>query len=213
MDILVGDEQGTREHGVKGPSCLLQLPHFDIVRGLPPDYMHCGPLGVFKQMIGNFFDRSNNGRPYFIGNEVDEVDMRIMILHATREITRNPAPVSKRTFWKAAEYKNFLLYYSPFVLRNILPDRYFRHWLLLVFAFHVFLSASITEADLIDAEYALKKYVAQVEGLFGLGEMTMNVHLLTHLPDAVRWWGPLWAFSAFAFESNNHFLGILIRGT
>ena len=31
----------------------------------------------------------------------------------------------------------------------------------------------------------------------------MNVHLLKHIPDCVRDWGPLWAYSCFSFESMN----------
>ena len=33
--------------------------------------------------------------------------------------------------------------------------------------------------------------------------MTINVHNLLHLPDAVRNLGPLWAHSCFAFEAAN----------
>ncbi|XP_043469590.1 uncharacterized protein LOC122503198 [Leptopilina heterotoma] len=33
--------------------------------------------------------------------------------------------------------------------------------------------------------------------------MTFNVHLLLHLAESVYNWGPLWAHSAFAFESGN----------
>lgn len=36
--------------------------------------------------------------------------------------------------------------------------------------------------------------------------MRYNVHVLIHLPKNVYNLGPLWTFSAFHFESNNHFL-------
>ena len=42
--------------------------------------------------------------------------------------------------------------------------------------------------------------------------MTMNVHLLQHLPSCVRQFGPLWSFSCFAFENLNGFLSGCIHG-
>ena len=41
----------------------------------------------------------------------------------------------------------------------------------------------------------------------------MKVHLLQHLPDVVEWWGPLWAYSTFWFESLNRMLQKYVHGT
>ena len=41
----------------------------------------------------------------------------------------------------------------------------------------------------------------------------MNVHLLSHLTDCVRDWGPLWSYSCFTFESANNSLKKLFHGT
>ncbi|XP_070206499.1 uncharacterized protein [Littorina saxatilis] len=46
--------------GVKGPSPLILLPGFDIVKGVPPEYMHSVCLGVTKQMTGLWCDGQNN---------------------------------------------------------------------------------------------------------------------------------------------------------
>ena len=46
----------------------------------------------------------------------------------------------------------------------------------------------------------------------GKEKMTMNVHLLQHLPFCVRQFGPLWSFSCFAFENLNGFLSGCIHG-
>jgi len=49
------------------------------------------------------------------------------------------------------------------------------------------------------------EFVAGIETLYGEQFVSYNVHILTHLPDAVVNWGPLWANSAFVFE------GVLLR--
>lgn len=43
--------------------------------------------------------------------------------------------------------------------------------------------------------------------------MSINVHLLLHLPDAVKELGPLWVYSCFHFEGQNGILKNLIHGT
>ena len=47
----------------------------------------------------------------------------------------------------------------------------------------------------------------------GVKATSMNVHLLHHLPQCVRLWGPIWAYSCFHFESLNGFLKSLFHGT
>ena len=42
---------------------------------------------------------------------------------------------------------------------------------------------------------------------------TMNVHLLSHITDCVRNWGPLWCYSCFSFESMNGFVKSFFHGT
>ena len=63
------------------------------------------------------------------------------------------------------------------------------------------------------AESCLKKFVWQMEVLYGLSSCTFNVHQMTHLANGVRNCGPLWATSAFMMEGNNHVLLRMFHGT
>ena len=49
----------------------------------------------------------------------------------------------------------------------------------------------------------LHEFVAKTEEYFTADAMTFNVHQLLHIAESVLNWGPLWAHSAFAFESGN----------
>ena len=42
---------------------------------------------------------------------------------------------------------------------------------------------------------------------------TYNVHLIQHLTKCVEEWGPLWAYTCFAFEDLNHHIKKLFHGT
>ena len=42
---------------------------------------------------------------------------------------------------------------------------------------------------------------------------TMKLHLLSHVVPCVQNWGPVWAYSCFQFESQNHSLKKLFHGS
>lgn len=134
----------------------------------------------------------------------------------------------------ASDYGSWLLHYSLPVLQGILPDPYFTHYCLLVAAMHVFLADCVSLSSLSAAEQYLHRFCQMFAALYGTctctyiltcnttlpsncctGDdgCTMNVHLLKHIPDCVRNWGPLWGYSCFAFESMNGYLRMQFHGT
>jgi hypothetical protein len=58
----------------------------------------------------------------------------------------------------------------------------------------------------------LIKFVSETQRLYGIENMSYNVHQLCHLVQSVRNSGPLWRTSAFAFESNNQQLLQMFNG-
>ncbi|XP_072170541.1 uncharacterized protein [Diadema setosum] len=199
--------------GVKGPSLLLFLPLFNIITGFVADYMHCALLGVTRQFVRLWHDSAYHDRQWYLGNKTQDFDNKLLSTKPPRELRRAPRSILTKTYWKATEWKSFLLYYSPFVLGGLLPLKYLKHWCLLVFAIHILLQAKVSRGTLDSAELALKKFVIGVESLYGKEHISFNIHLLTHLADNVRNWGPLWAASAFSFEANNGKLLQYFHGT
>ncbi len=64
--------------GVKGPSPLMKLTHLQIINGLIPEYQHNVCLGVTRQLSTLWFDSENSEAPWYIGKQIEEVDMRIV---------------------------------------------------------------------------------------------------------------------------------------
>jgi hypothetical protein len=118
--------------GIKGVKCLVNIPHFDIISGMPPDHMHNIHLGVVRQMTSMWLDSEHHGEPYYIGNRIPELDQQLMRIKPPCNITRVPRSFQQRKFWKASEWQNWLLFYSIFVLKGILPHAFYQHWLILV---------------------------------------------------------------------------------
>lgn len=78
---------------------------------------------------------------------------------------------------------------------------------------YILLQRNIKECELNRSEVVLKLFVRDFSRLYGERSATYNVHQLLHLVICVKRWGPLWAWSAFAFESYNGQLTRLTHGT
>jgi hypothetical protein len=50
--------------------------------------------------------------------------------------------------WKASELRNVLLFFSTVVLKSLLPNEYYRHWLYLVNCCRFLQKKTITQEDL-----------------------------------------------------------------
>lgn len=88
-------------------------------------------------------------------------------------------------------------------MKDVLPDEYFKHFVLLVTTLRKLLGTSIEERDLILDDKLLRVFCEQYNKLYGDQEMTINVHTLLHLVETVQDLGPLWVYSCFFFESLN----------
>ena len=52
--------------GVKGYSPLHLLPSFDVIKGIPVDYMHCVLIGVVKNMVKLWFNSTNHRKEWYM---------------------------------------------------------------------------------------------------------------------------------------------------
>lgn len=71
--------------GVKGASVLLRIGHFNVVKGVSIDWMHCVLLGIVKQFLDYWLTMSNRGSAYFIGDKVlsNAVSFAMLGLHSS----------------------------------------------------------------------------------------------------------------------------------
>lgn len=198
--------------GVKGISPLINIPGFLASTCTPIDFMHNVCLGVVKYLADIWFDAKNNKMEYYLGLKVRQIDDRLSALNAYSEISRYPRNISERNQWKANEWLNFLLYYSNPSLIQILPITYYNNFQKLRKAIRILLSSNLVNEDLVKCESIMQKFVKQYQDLYGEKYMVYNVHLLLHLVESVRNFGPLWGFSLFPYENLNGFLKGFVKG-
>ena len=213
-DVNTAVQNNTICRGIKGPSFLQCLTCYDLVEGTCIDYMHGILLGVTKLLLSLWFLPEHNSKAFSLATFVGLIDKRLKNIKPPNNITRLPRSIKDHLkYWKASEFRSWLLYYSLPVLRDIQSEDYFQHYLLFVNAIFILLQDSIMPVDIDRSESILKHFCCLFAALYGDRYMTCNVHQLLHLPEMVRQMGPLWAYSCFSFENANGNILKFFNGT
>ena len=184
----------------------LAVLNVDLVKKFPLDYMHCVCLGVMRKMLLSWVGGSLNVR--FKAQCVNEISQILIGLkdYIPKEFNRKPRSLRELSNWKATEFRTFLLYIGPFVLQKIDKSIY-EHFLLLHYGVSILVSLRHIDKYGYDvAQEILNQFVIHSKKIYGKQYSVYNIHILCHLTDDVRTYGPLDTISAFKFEN---FLGNL----
>ncbi|CAN8011330.1 unnamed protein product, partial [Ixodes pacificus] len=91
------------------------------------DYMHAVCSGFVKYTSCMWFD-SKTAFPFSLGGKIAQIDSRLLSLQTIQEMSRLPRSVMHRKYWKSSEWRN-CLFFSPVVLRGLLPSEYYKNWI------------------------------------------------------------------------------------
>lgn len=154
--------------GVKGPTWLSVIPNYSVVNGNVVHYMHCVLSGVTKMLLKLWFSSEYSSELWYCGSEVHTADLKLLQIKPPMTITRTPRSIKEhRAYWKASEYRAWLLFYSIPVMLGILPDDYFSHHMLIVQAIYLLLQESIDVTDLSKAEVLIQHYCFKIQHYYG----------------------------------------------
>lgn len=207
------ERKGSAVYGVKGRSVLSS--HIDITQSVAIDYMHAVLEGITESLLSICLDPKYHAHRFYLGapSTKKEIDKQLHRIKPPEEFRRSPRSITSYKYWKASEFRAWLLYYSLPVLSDLLPVDYVYHLSLLVSAMHLLLNDTILPADIDLAHNLLDLFYSLTNQLYPIQICTMNFHLLIHLAKFVRSWGPLWCYSCFGFESMNGHLRRNCHGT
>lgn len=189
-------------NGIKGISCLVAAKHFDLSCSIAIDHMHCCELGLMKKLLSLWLDSKNHSEPYYITKKNQVLlSSRIVNIKPISNISRKPKSIFGDM--KANEYRSLMLYFIRFALPGCIHSKYITHFHLFCSAMYMLLKEQISESMIEEAERRLNQFADEYEILYGQKNVTFNLHLLRHLASNVRYLGPLWSQSAYAFEASN----------
>lgn len=165
------------------------------------DFMHLGS-GVSKKILEMLMFGPLTVR---LGRRQKmELSRRLLslTLQLPSEFQRKTRSIFHVRQWKATEFRFFLLYCGPIVLKNIIPKDSYKHFLLLHVAFRILCSDDVAISLNSVAKKYLKKFVLALPLLYGTAAQVMNMHNLVHIADDVLNLGcSLSRVNCFPFEN------------
>lgn len=195
-----------------GKSILENIPSVNMVSSFPLEYMHLVCLGVVKKLILNLW-LFGPAVHKLTKTHVEEIsDYLIQIKSCIpSDFVRKPRSLNECKRWKATEFRFFLLYCGPVILKNILPFNKYLHFLSLHAAIRILISVEFYTKYLDYADSLLQYFIKQFIIIYGEEYISHNVHGLSHIVDDSRVFGNLDCYSAFSFENYLQYLKKLIR--
>ena len=188
-------------HGVRF-SEFFNLPYFDPIEGHVVDPMHNLLLGTAKRVFCVWIERG-----LLEDKDIDEIDKLANELGKKTELGRTTKSMKLYKTMKAQEWKNWVLVYSLFCLRNVLQRKHFNMWQIFVRACTILLSTSIGKKEVENAHQLLVLFCKTFEQIIGPDYCTPNMHMHLHLKECITSFGPVYGFWAFSFERYNGILG------
>lgn len=189
------------EHHI-GDTILSTVPNLGLVTDVPLDYMHLICLGVVKKLLVQYWccGKPPYKLPYRNINRISN-NLNMCAKYVPAEFSRKPRDLTEVKRWKATEFRQFLLYTGPIVLKNIVSRNVYHVFITLHIAIRILLKNN-PGVDLLSlAEDLLRYFVQCGEILYGQSFTSHNVHNLLHLVNDCRKFGSLNNFNCFAYEN------------
>lgn len=187
-----------------------ELP-INMVRDIPLEYLHLILYGAMKRILILWID----GTKYFklSNNDINQISEKHVRAGDTKpsEINRVNRSLNCLSFWKATEFRTFLLKTGPVVLQDHLTVELYNHFLALHCAVTICCSESL-QKFLPVAKQLFRMFTEKFGDLYGDENYTYSIHSLIHVTDDVERFGVFDKYSAFPGESNLGFLKNLVRG-
>ena len=199
----------------KRPSPFLDL-NIDMIHQFPIDPMHCIDLGVTKRLMLLWKEGLKPRRRFkkshtqlsIISNFNEDISR-----YFPSSFQRKPRGLEELKMWKATEFRSFLMYVGPVVLKWVLDKEEYELFLSLSVAVSILYNERLIERHCNYADQLLNFFVSNARSMYGDRFCSYNVHLLLHLAEVTKRVGTLSSCSAYKFESNMCDMKRSVRGT
>ncbi|XP_043285939.1 uncharacterized protein [Venturia canescens] len=187
----------------RGVSPLLIIAELDMVMHFVLDFMHLCCLGLMKKLLEYWMKGDRKVKMSHTGKSILTyilLELQSQIPQEFQRTTRSLAEIAK---WKATEFRFFLLYLGSVVLKKVLQDDLYKHFMLLHAACRILCSKDLALKFNEQAKTYLTRFVQLSEFYYGKQSQVLNMHSVIHLADDVKNLKcPLNNITAFPFESS-----------
>lgn len=170
---------------------LVAIESLDMVRSIILDYQHLVLLGSMKYFMTLWFGTEPSQFKVSAGAKL-RVCKGIRKFHSDVpcEFARQkPRELKVLSYWKATEFRFFLLYLGPILLKGVLDPLKYDHFLMLHLAIRILVSRKHC-SDPQQVEYARSLLISFVESapqIYSETIMVLNLHCHIHLADDIQY--------------------------
>ncbi|XP_062707914.1 uncharacterized protein LOC134288141 [Aedes albopictus] len=164
------------------------------------DSLHLLELGVMKRLLTGWRDGYFGFTGKLSAFQTQCLSSAICDVKLPKEIHRKLRGLDCLAFWKGTEWRSFLLYAGIVVLKDVLDEKLYKHFLLF------FTAVTICSSDMYAhmravAQALFEKFIEEFKTIYGEQYITSNIHNLEHVVNDVNRFGSLNTISAYPFES------------
>ena len=157
-NISFRNQENREHHNAVSPLLAIE-PAIDMVTQFLLDFMHLCCLGVMKKLLVECWLNSK------VTTQISQRSKRLLsntlILlksQISEEFQRTTRSLEDLSKWKATEFRLFLLYLGPIVLKKVLPDRLYNHFLLFHVACRLLCSSEFASSYNNEAKHCLQSF-------------------------------------------------------
>ena len=192
----------------------LAASNIPCVSGFCLDYMHMVCLGVVKRIL--WFLRQGPPECKLSALQITQISNLLISFSGKlpSEFARQPRSLYDVERWKATEFRQFLLYTGPVVLKQVLSKPIYEHFLSLTVGISILLESEfeIRNSYLNYAKDVLEYFVRKSKQFYNDRFVVYNVHSLIHLADDCRHFEcSLNEISGFPFENHLQSIKKLVK--
>lgn len=181
------EEKLQREHHYENyNSPIFLMKNLDPIKQVVLEVMHLFYLNNMKWLLNKWTSRNEATR-------IKLADLRHLHTIMTQLSSDIPCEFQRKKFdmyhisrWKASQLKFMLNYCGAVVLKNILSNHCYRHFLLFVFASRILNNKELIADSTDYANDLLKKFFNLLPSLYGRGSQVLSWHNIIHVADDAK---------------------------
>lgn len=194
--------------GIKGDCQLSRLEYVHLNKIAPSEFMHSILLGVVKLVVDAWIGKVEHVPRHLTQAQINLVNSRLETIKFPCNQLRKMPTLGSKDKWKAFDYEIFLCY-GYLSLQNVLPKAYFENFLKLTKIITTLNKRNISLTnDIQPTRILIADFISEFGRIYPQRMHRFNVHALSHFPDMVSNFGPLYNMSSFALENS---MGIFVH--
>uniref|UniRef100_A0A6M2DZT2 Putative enspm-8 hm n=1 Tax=Xenopsylla cheopis TaxID=163159 RepID=A0A6M2DZT2_XENCH len=191
-------------------SPLLNIKGINVISDINLDYMHMACLGVMKKLLKHWIKERKHANaltPSVI--KCMSAELENMASMVPCEFQRKPRGFDELDRWKATEYRFFMLYAGPIVLKDYISKQAYIKFLNFHVAMRIICSDRFIKVFGRVASECIENFCVGLRNLYGEEFLEYNMHSIYHMVnDAITEKLNVNDVSSFPFEN---FLGQILK--